>query len=144
MMEERTIQILETTFAEVKSVQDTAAALFYERLFVHDPSLRRMFTSTDMGAQGRKLMAALAFTVGALRKLDALVPVLRNLGVMHVPYGVERKHYATVGAALIETLALYFGDRFTQEVRAAWSEAYALVAKVMTTAAYGEDEAAPA
>jgi len=143
-MDEKKIKILETTFAEVKAAQDAAASLFYERLFAHDPSLRPLFTSADMAAQGRKLMAALSFTVGALRKPDALVPVLENLGVKHVPYGVTREHYATVGAALIETFSLYFGERFTGEVRAAWAEAYGLVSGVMMSAAYGELEVAHA
>lgn len=140
IMDDRKIALLETTFAEVKGVQDIAAALFYERLFVNDPSLRRLFRSADMTSQGRKLMAALAMTVGSLRKLDMLVPVLESLAIKHVDYGVERQHYETVGAALIETLSLYFGPRFTSEVRATWIEAYQLVAGVMMRTAYGEME----
>ena len=50
MMDEKKIKILETTFAEVKTAEDVAAALFYERLFVHDPLLRPLFTSADMAA----------------------------------------------------------------------------------------------
>ena len=57
-MDDRKIELLETTFAEVRASQDAAAALFYERLFVNDPSLRRLFNTSDMAAQGRKLMAA--------------------------------------------------------------------------------------
>ncbi|KQV43964.1 MULTISPECIES: globin family protein [unclassified Rhizobium] len=137
-MDDRKIELLETTFAEVRASQDAAAALFYERLFVNDPSLRRLFNTSDMAAQGRKLMAALALAVHSLRKLDALVPVLEGLAVKHVGYGVEPAHYDTVGTALIETLSLSFGERFTAEVRAAWTETYQLVAGVMMRAAYGQ------
>lgn len=135
-MDDRKIALLETTFAEVRASQDAAAALFYERLFVNDPSLRRLFTASDMAAQGRKLMAALSLAVNSLRKLDALVPVLEGLAVKHVTYGVERNHYETVGKALIETLSLSFGDRFTAEIRNVWTETYQLVAGVMMRAAY--------
>lgn len=141
-MDDRKIALLETTFAEVRASQDAAAALFYERLFVNDPSLRRLFTASDMSAQGRKLMAALALAVNSLRKLDALVPVLEGLAAKHVTYGVERGHYETVGKALIETLSLSFGERFTAEIRNAWTETYQLVAGVMMRAAY-EPEAVP-
>lgn len=141
-MNERSIALLENSFSEVRGVQIVAAALFYERLFVNDPSLRRLFTSGDMAAQGRKLMGALGFAVGSLRKLDALIPALESLAVKHTDYGVERKHYDTVGKALIETLSLYFGDRFTYEMRSAWTEAYQLVAGIMMRAAYGEAELA--
>ena len=142
-MDDRKIALLETTFAEVKASQDASAALFYERLFVNDPSLRRLFTASDMAAQGRKLMAALALAVGSLRRLDTLVPVLEGLAVKHVTYGVEQGHYETVGTSLIETLSLAFGERFTDEVRAAWTETYQLVAGVMMHAAY-ERQAVPA
>lgn len=135
-MDDRKIALLETTFAEVRASQDAAAALFYERLFVNDPSLRLLFTASDMAAQGRKLMAALSLAVNSLRKLDALVPVLEGLAVKHVTYGVERNHYETVGKALIETLSLSFGDRFTAEIRNVWTETYQLVAGVMMRAAY--------
>mgnify|MGYP001555976096 CR=1 FL=1 len=40
-------------------IADTAAAMFYNRLFEIDPSLRRMFAATTMEEQGRKLMQML-------------------------------------------------------------------------------------
>ncbi|QRG09775.1 hemin receptor [Xanthobacter dioxanivorans] len=129
------ILLLETSFAEVHSVGEAAAALFYERLFVHDPSLRRLFGDTDMTQQGQKLFAALRLVVNSLRNLPAVVPVLEDLAVRHTAYGVRNTHYDTVGVALIETLSLYFGARFTPELRAAWTDAYGTVASVMTGAA---------
>jgi hemoglobin-like flavoprotein len=108
---------------------------------VNDPSLRRLFRSADVTSQGRKLMATLAMTIGSLRELDTLAPMLESLAVKHVDYGVERRHYDTVGTALIETLSLYFGARFTRDIRAVWIEAFQLVAGVMIGAAYGKMEA---
>ena len=140
-MNDHKIALLETTFAEVRASQDAAAALFYERLFASDPSLRRLFITSEMTAQGRKLMAALSLAVNSLRKLDTLVPVLEGLAVKHVTYGVERGHYETVGKALIETLSLSFGERFTAEVRSVWTETYQLVAGVMMRAAYEQKAA---
>lgn len=135
-MREDEILLLETSFAQVYAARDAAAPLFYERLFVHDPSLRRLFGDTDMAAQGQKLFSALRLVVASLRNLPAVVPVLEDLAVRHVRYGVRDAHYDTVGAALIETLSLYFGPRFTAEMRAAWTSAYATVAQVMIAAAH--------
>ncbi len=134
-MQDHQISLIEDSFAEVFAAKDDAAALFYERLFVLDPALRRLFHTADMAAQGDKLMQALAQVVGSLRALDATVPVLETLAVRHVGYGVKDAHYAEVGTALIETLSLYFGRRFTPELRAAWTEAYGIVAGVMRAAA---------
>lgn len=135
MMNEQTIRILETTFAEVARKREAAAALFYERLFALDPSLQRLFLNADMKDQQIKLMAALGFVVGGLRDLSKVVPVLESLGAKHVAYGVEDQHYETVGAALLQTLSLAFGEQFTPEIRAAWTAAYGTVSGVMIEAA---------
>ena len=134
-MQETDIVMLEESFAEVAAAREDAAELFYERLFVHDPSLRAMFASADMKEQGRKLMAALFLVVSSLRKLNAIVPALETLAIKHVSYGVRDEHYATVGTALIETLSLFFAQRFTLEYRRVWILAYETVATVMKAAA---------
>ncbi|MBY3465737.1 hemin receptor [Rhizobium laguerreae] len=134
-MQETEIVLLEQSFAEVAAVREQAAELFYERLFVHDPSLRAMFANTDMKEQGRKLMVALSLVIGSLRKLETVVPALETLAVKHVGYGVRDEHYATVGKALIETLSLFFAHRFTLEYRRLWTSAYETVAGVMMAAA---------
>ena len=139
-MQEAEIVMLEESFREVAAVRDDAAELFYERLFVNDPSLRVMFAAADMKDQGRKLMAALAFVVSSLRRLDTVVPALETLALKHVGFGVRDEHYATVGKALIETLSLFFTHRFTLEHRRVWSMAYGTVADVMMAAAAANRE----
>ncbi len=134
-MDEQTIRTLETTFGEFARGKEESAALFYERLFVLDPSLKRMFVNADMRSQQTKLMAALGFVVSSLRDLSKVVPVLESLGAKHVAYGVEDSQYETVGTALIQTLALSFGERFTPDIRAAWLGAYGVVSGVMIEAA---------
>ena len=52
------IALVQRTFADVLPMADAAAALFYERLFTLDPTLRSLFHS-DIHEQGRKLMAVL-------------------------------------------------------------------------------------
>lgn len=139
-MQEAEITMLEHSFAEVLSVREDAAALFYERLFVNDPSLKRLFMQADMQEQGKKLMSALALVVGSLRKLDAVVPNLKTLAVKHTGYGVRDEHYGLVGTALLETLSLFFGERFTPELRSAWAGAYGVVSAVMIAAAHEQGE----
>ena len=134
-MDERTITLLQDSFADVMAMRQEAAALFYERLFALDPSLKPLFSDADMRSQEMKLMAALALVVGKLRQLGEVVPVLETLAVRHVAYGVEEHHYATVGQALIQTLSLAFGQRFTPELRTAWLSAYGAISGAMIAAA---------
>lgn len=134
-MDEQTIRLLQASFADVMAIRSQAAALFYERLFAIDPALKPLFHDADMRSQEMKLMAALALVVGKLRQLDEVIPALESLAVKHVAYGVEESHYATVGQALIETLSLAFGERFTPELRNAWLAAYGAISGVMIAAA---------
>lgn len=122
------------SFALVQPMADEVAALFYRHLFTADPSLRPLFKG-DMQQQGALLMTMLGAAVRILDRPDNLLPVLRSLGERHAHYGVQDAHYATVGAALIQTLADGLGERFTDELRAAWVAMYCVVSSTMMAAA---------
>jgi hemoglobin-like flavoprotein len=129
------VALVERSFRIVAPLSGMAAAIFYQRLFTLDPKLRDLFRHADFGEQGRKLMAALGFVVGNLRRPDALLPVVADLGRRHAGYGVRPPHYATVGVALLATLEEALGPAFTPDVREAWAEAYILLTRVMQEAA---------
>ena len=129
-------QLVQTSFAKVVPISATAADLFYARLFVLDPTLKPLFKG-DMKEQGRKLMRTLAVAVNGLDNLEQIVLTVQDLGRKHVGYGVEPKHYDTVGAALLWTLEQGLGAAFTKETGEAWAAVYALLATTMMEAAYG-------
>lgn len=134
-MTPRQIELVQASFARVAPIGDQAAALFYGRLFETEPGMRPLFAHTDLAAQGRKLMAAIGFVVGALRQPEAMLDAVRELGRRHRGYGVQEHHYAAVGAALLWTLERGLGAGFTPETREAWAAAYGLLSGVMTGAA---------
>lgn len=128
------IQIVRSTWSQVEPISDTAATLFYNRLFELDPALRPMF-SPDLTDQKKKLMQTLSFAVGGLSNIEGLLPVVRQLGKRHVGYGVTDAHYDTVGAALLWTLEKGLGASWTPEAKAAWSTVYLALAGTMKDAA---------
>jgi hemoglobin-like flavoprotein len=128
------IQIVQETFEIVAPSADALAALFYERLFTLDPSLRPMFKG-DAHAQGQKLMSTLALVVRGLQRPEQIVSAVRRLGERHVIYGVEAVHYQTVGEALLWTLSQGLGTGFTDDVESAWTAAYTMLAEIMLEAA---------
>lgn len=133
-MEEKTKILVQSSFEKVVPISDKAAEIFYSKLFEKDPSLKPMFKG-DMKEQGAKLMSMIGTAVNGLNNLDAIVPAVQNLGKTHVAYGVQDKHYDTVGAALLETLEAGLGDDFTPEVKNAWTEVYTILATTMKDAA---------
>jgi hemoglobin-like flavoprotein len=134
------VGLIKASWTAVEPIADTAAGLFYGRLFELDPALQRLFRRTDMAAQRKVLMQTLAVVVKSLDRLDQIVPAVQALGRRHAGYGVRAEHYDTVGAALLWTLEQGLGDGFTPEVRAAWTQAYGTLASVMIDAAAGASE----
>lgn len=129
------IRLVQDSFREVVPIKEAAAALFYEKLFAIDASLKGLFRATDMSRQGAKLMAALGFVVHGLSRAETILPAVQDLARRHVGYGVEEHHYPIVGQALIETLEAGLGEAFTPQVREAWQAACGLLAGVMIAAA---------
>lgn len=137
-MDAQSIELVRASFPKVAAIAPQAARLFYGRLFDLDPSVERLFNPSRMKSQGTKLMTALAFVVAHLDRPGKLLPVASDMALRHVGYGVRREHYIPVGEALLWTLEQGLGEAFTPELRAAWAEAYVMLASVMTEAAYPE------
>jgi hemoglobin-like flavoprotein len=128
------VELVQATWEKVVPIADTAAALFYGKLFELDPSLKPLFTS-DIKEQGKKLMQMITVAVRGLNDLEKLVPAVQALGRRHVAYGVKDEHYATVGTALLWTLEKGLGDAFTPDVKEAWATVYGVLADTMKKAA---------
>jgi hemoglobin-like flavoprotein len=129
------VAMVKDSWAKVVPIKETAADLFYNKLFELDPAVKPLFKS-DLDEQKRKLVSMLNSVVNGLDNIAALIPVAQDLGKRHVPYGVKAEHYDTVGAALLWTLDAGLGDAFTPPVKEAWTTAYTTLAGVMKKAAY--------
>ena len=137
MVTKEQVALVQNSFAAIAPIADDAAALFYRRLFELDPRLQAMFKG-DMTEQRKKLMHMLTLAVKGLNRLEQLVPVVEDLGRRHVGYGVEDRHYETVGEALLWTLEKGLGPAFTPETKEAWVTVYGLLATTMKAAAARE------
>lgn len=126
--------LVQDTWEKVVPISDTAAELFYGKLFELDPELKPMFANSDMKEQGKKLMQMIGAAVKGLDSLGELVPAVQGLGKRHVKYGVKDEHYGTVAAALLDTLDKGLGDDFTEETKEAWTITYTTLANLMIEA----------
>jgi hemoglobin-like flavoprotein len=134
MLTEYQIELVTNSWNKVIPIAETAAEIFYKRLFELDPSLKTLFNG-DMKQQGDKLMSMITIAVKALNRLDDVVPAIQQMGRRHVNYNVEPEHYNTVGAALLWTLGQSLGDGFTAEVEEAWTVVYGILSTTMIDAA---------
>ncbi len=132
-MDPNQINRVRDSFVQILLDPDPAARLFYDRLFELAPDTRPLFRN-DMTEQGRQLIEALAKIVTGLSSLDAMLPGLCKLAERHVGYGVEDRHYAIVGDALVHMVTVHGGPAIDSATVQAWKTAYALVADVMIAA----------
>src|SRR3984885_12650659 len=135
------VQLVQESFAKVAPISETAAVLFYDRLFEIAPQVKAMFPA-DMTEQRRKLMATLAAVVNGLGNLTSILPAASALAKRHVSYGAKAEHYPVVGAALLWTLEKGLGDGWTPEIAQAWTTAYGTLSGYMISEAYGHPQAA--
>ena len=127
-------KLVQDSFKYLAPIADTAAKLFYQKLFELDPELISLFKG-DMDDQGRKLMKMIATAVNALDRLEEIIPAVQDLGARHAGYGVQDKDYDTVGVALLWTLQQGLDTQFTPEVKEAWTVVYNVLSDTMKGAA---------
>jgi NAD(P)H-flavin reductase len=131
-------QRLKESFARVATYGDEVPLFFYSHLFLAHPETRDMFP-VSMAGQRDKLLNALGRIVSDVSSHDSLLPFLRGLGRDHRKFGAVAGHYPAVGASLIATLRHFNGPSWTEDLEQDWTEAYGVIAQVMTDAA-AEDE----
>jgi nitric oxide dioxygenase len=131
-------ELIRDSFRVVSRNRRQAAARFYELLFEQAPQTRELFVN-DLERQGVELMSKLGLIVAEIQNIEGLVPVLEDLALRHVAYGVKPHHYPLVGTALVGMLAEIVGDAFTPETRAAWTKAYDNLSALMIRGAYSHE-----
>lgn len=129
---------LRESFARAAAYGDEVALFFYSHLFLAHPEVRDMFP-VSMVNQRDKLLDALGRIVAEVSRQDTLVPFLQGLGRDHRKFGTLAEHYPAVGASLLATLAHFNGTAWDDGLAREWTEAYTVVAQVMSGAA-AEDE----
>ena len=128
------VTLVQSSFRLVEPIIETAAGMFYDRLFELDPSLRHLFR-TSRADRSQKLAQALTIVVKGLGRPEQIQGAVEALGRRHAAYGVRDDHYTTVGEALLWTLSAGLGDAFTPDVREAWTAAYGWIAYTIRRAA---------
>jgi hemoglobin-like flavoprotein len=130
------IKLVQESWKKVLPIKETAAELFYGKLFEIAPQVQPLFKNTTLQKQGAKLMSMINSAVMGLDNPKSIASLLEDSGKRHVGYGVQDRDYEYVGAALLWTLEQGLQDGFTPQVAQAWKEVYAYMASTMKNAAH--------
>lgn len=119
----------------------------YARL-LQDPEIEALFdrAAQKSGEQSRRLAGAILAYAKNIDRLENLGAAVHRMVARHVETGVKPQHYPAVAAALLPAIRDVLGEEIaTDEVLAAWGEAYWMLADILIAAeaqAYEDAEAA--
>jgi len=128
----KTIEIVKSTVPVLEKHGEQITKRFYELMFSNHPELLNVFNHAHQkqGRQPRALAAAVYAAARYIDQLDAILPVVRQIGHKHRSLGIKPEQYPIVGKHLLLAIKDVLGDAATDEVIAAWAEAYEVIADV--------------
>lgn len=130
---DRQKDLVRESFVIVNERAGRAADLFFEKLSECSPDMRELI-GDHVETVKKQTMTALAVIVGNLEDEDQFVSTLDELGESLKVYNVSDEHFVDFADALTFTLEKVLVTSFTDEVRAAWTAFYSVVASLMLEA----------
>jgi nitric oxide dioxygenase len=129
----QTIALVKATIPALAQHGAAITKVMYGRLFEND-HIRSLFNQANQGkdgAQVRALATAVLAYAQNIENLAALVPVVERIAQKHIGYHILPEHYPFVGNALLGAIAEVLGDAATDDILAAWGEAYWFLAEIL-------------
>lgn len=148
MLTDQTIRIVKETAPAVAAHAEAITRRFYALMFAGNPEVKAYFNQAHQhsGGQQRALAGAICAYAANIDNLGALGPAVELIAQKHCSLGIQPEHYPIVGKYLLMAIVDVLGDAATEEVLAAWGEAYGFLAKIFIDreqAIYNEQAAQP-
>jgi nitric oxide dioxygenase len=133
MIDAGTVSIIKSTAPILAPRAEELTRLFYERMFHKNPEVRPFFNPAHQisGVQQRALSNAIVAYATHIDRLDALGPHVELIAQKHASLGVLPEHYPIVGENLLAAIEELLQDAATDEVLAAWGQAYQFLAGIL-------------
>ncbi|MGN7940833.1 MULTISPECIES: NO-inducible flavohemoprotein [Bacillaceae] len=130
MLNEKTIQLVQSTAPVLKEHSTAIGKRFYELLFLKAPELHNVFNQTNQkrGLQQEALGYAVYAAGEHITNLEAIKPVVERIAQKHRAIGIKPEQYPIVGETLLQAVKDVLGQAATDEIIDAWGEAYGYIA----------------
>lgn len=133
---EAAMTIVKATAPAIEKHGVAITTAMYARLF-QNKEVEAMFdrAAQESGEQPKRLANAILAYARNIDKLEALTAAVDRMVQRHVETGVKAEHYPYVAEALLPAIRDVLGaDVATDEVLAAWGEAYWMLADILIAA----------
>ncbi|MBB6460151.1 NO-inducible flavohemoprotein [Flammeovirga kamogawensis] len=133
-IEQKTIDIVKATAPVIKEHGVAITTHFYKLMFEKNPELKNVFNMAHQaeGTQPQVLAGAILGYATYIDNLPMLQSAVERIAHKHVSLSIQPAHYAIVGKHLIQAIKDILGDAATEDIIAAWTEAYGILAGVFT------------
>lgn len=132
-LSEQTIACVKATVPALEAHGLEIVNEMYARMF-QSPAIRDLFNQShhgDAGSQPRALTGAILAYAANIDNLGALAPAVERIAQKHVGLQILPEHYPYVGEALLGAIKAVLGDAASEEILAAWGEAYGFLANIL-------------
>src|SRR5215218_11144867 len=132
-LSDKTIDIVKATIPALEKGGTAVTDRMYQILFTNS-EIRDMFNQShhgETGAQSKALTAAVVAYARNIDNLGVLGSRVERIAQKHVGLNILPKHYPFVAEALLGAIKDVLGASATEEVLAAWGEAYWFLADLL-------------
>ena len=135
-MNPQTIAIVKATVPALQAHGEAITRHFYRIMFESHPEVKAFFNEAHQaaGTQARALAGAVLAYAAHIDRLDEIAGALPRIIQKHAALGVLPEHYPVVGECLLRAIKDVLGDAATDDVIAAWAEAYESLAALLIAA----------
>lgn len=128
----QTLMLVKATAPALQQHGVEITTCMYQRLFV-DPEIKALFdmAAQESGEQPKRLAAAILAFAQNVDKLDVLKGAIERIAERHVTTHIKPEHYPAVANALLPAIRDILGEAATDEILAAWGEAYWFLADIL-------------
>ncbi|MBC1239036.1 MULTISPECIES: globin domain-containing protein [Nostoc] len=132
MISQQTINIVKSTAPILKKNGQQITTRMYEIMFHNHPDIKKQFDMSAQanGSQPIKLATAIYGYASQIDRLSALTSMVETIAQRHVQTSVQPEQYLIVGESLLQAMREVLGAEATEEVIAAWTEAYQALSEV--------------
>ena len=127
-----TIARVKATVPALAEHGEAITLAMYARLF-QDDHIKALFNQANQatGAQPKALAGAILAYARNIENLGVVLPVVERIAHKHVGYHILAEHYPFVATALLGAIKDVLGEAATEEILAAWGEAYWFLADIL-------------
>ncbi len=132
-LSDETIALVKATVPALEAHGLDIVHEMYSRMFQNE-EIRDLFNQShhgDSGSQPRALTAAILAYASNIDNLGALAPAVERIAQKHVGLQILPEHYPHVAEALLGAIKAVLGDAATDQILAAWGEAYWFLAHIL-------------